>query len=700
MQDVADVVLRCQPRHDVVHDAFTFGTALRLLEQAGVVETDRQTVRQFARQFQPVLAQHADGNLPFDDAQHLPTQADRHGDRDRLARRHPPDDQLSRQRGGFAQLRVLVFGRDARFAHQHLAARIEHEFLPCADGGAAVALFDVLKAAVHFLIQAGVLNGDRDLVRHRLQNLDLFLIEGITLAALHVQRADHARAHAQRHGKLGTGVWQELVALVNLAHRRIAGDYQPPLRGHLTDHADRPDAEAVSAPQQFLTHLARAGAQQRVLPVGVDQENLRVVDIVKAVDDQVDHVVHQPLQVTLGGGEAADLLRGIEVAHAGGDARLQRLNLPAHLIAQRFDIGRQRAQFIAPRGIRHFGVEIAERHRLHSAAQAVDARRHPLADQQPADRHQRQHADSQRDAPGQQVGIDAGTRCVQRNLGDEGEGGVAQRGVIADVFHAVPGDVGGCARHAIERAVRRQRVGGALRCRGRPAWDDQRAVGGGEERRQVEGVVLLAEADLVEEDAAVVQSDDQIAQRGVVTPAQHLGVFDDRGERGGDLSDGQHAIFTAQRGIDARDIRRGARADRVAWQWRRARRLSDDAPIPIDQPHVLEQRDRQRQQPFAHQRAHLAGRGAREIDRFADVDLSQQQPVQAGAFVIAEAGDGGISGVERAGDGGRLARAHLRDERRGGLLVDFLHALNRRCQHDRGDDDCQRDQPGGDLRGQ
>ena len=86
-------------------------------------------------------------------------------------------------------------------------------------------------------------------------------------------------AHAQRDRQFGARIRQKFVAAVNLADGGVAGDDQPSLLRHLTDHAQAADAEPVPATEQLLADLARAGAQNGVMPIFVDQENLRVIDV-------------------------------------------------------------------------------------------------------------------------------------------------------------------------------------------------------------------------------------------------------------------------------------------------------------------------------------------------------------------------------------------------------------------------------------
>ena len=135
---------------------------------------------------------------------------------------------------------------------------------------------------------------------------------------------------------------QEFVAAVNLADGGVARDDQASLLRYLTDHAQAADAQPVSATQKLATRFARTGAQHRVAPVVVDQENLCVIDVRETLDDQIDDAIQQSLQVALRRGVAADVLRRADVARARRHARFQVCHQRAYLVAHVDERGRQR----------------------------------------------------------------------------------------------------------------------------------------------------------------------------------------------------------------------------------------------------------------------------------------------------------------------------------------------------------------------
>jgi len=163
-----------------------------------------------------------------------------------------------------------------------------HVFLPDTQRRQPVAFLNLLHAAQRFLVKLRVLNGDGDLVGHRLQHGDQGIVEGVALPALQVERADDRVADTERDRQLGAGFRQELVAAVYLAGGCVARRDRAALLRHLPDDADAADGQPVPAGEQELARLAGAGAQHGVAAVGVDQKDLRVIDEVESFDDQID----------------------------------------------------------------------------------------------------------------------------------------------------------------------------------------------------------------------------------------------------------------------------------------------------------------------------------------------------------------------------------------------------------------------------
>lgn len=68
LQNVADFGLRREFGADGVDDAFALGSTLTFLKEAGVIQTDGQTIGQFLRELEFVIAEITFRNFPLDRA--------------------------------------------------------------------------------------------------------------------------------------------------------------------------------------------------------------------------------------------------------------------------------------------------------------------------------------------------------------------------------------------------------------------------------------------------------------------------------------------------------------------------------------------------------------------------------------------------------------------------------------------------------
>jgi hypothetical protein len=144
-------------------------------------------------------------------------------------------------------------------------------------------------------------------------------------------------------------------------------------------------------------HLAGAGATN-IAPLRVNQENLGMVDVGEALDDQIDHAIHERLQVAFADGIAADLLRGFDVPHAllhlPGEVGDQVLHLLTHVHERGGDL----TKLVPALRRRERGRIVASGHGSDRGQKLVERRDEQLREQQAQDHQQRHRTGHKREA--------------------------------------------------------------------------------------------------------------------------------------------------------------------------------------------------------------------------------------------------------------------------------------------------------------
>jgi len=164
--------------------------------------------------------------------------------------------------------------------------------------------------------QAGVVQGDGDLVGQRGQDGHVLIGEGARLARLHIQRTEHLPARDQGDGHLRARIRQVGVGAVDdLRVGGVQGDHRLGAGSHLPDHGIGADRQRPVEAEQGLAGFASAGLEHGVLPRVVQQEDLGMV-VLERVADQVHDARQQLVDIQDGDRGAADLGRGLQLAGA------------------------------------------------------------------------------------------------------------------------------------------------------------------------------------------------------------------------------------------------------------------------------------------------------------------------------------------------------------------------------------------------
>ena len=123
---------------------------------------------------------------------------------------------------------------------------------PAADGN-PVHQGEPLRPPPGLLVQPGVLDRRGKLVGDRLLGEHVHLAEGVQLAALHVQHADHPVAAENRHGELGPGLCGVQQRDVAWFAADVSDQQGPPRRGNPPADSFLPDLQAEPV------HVGRCG---------------------------------------------------------------------------------------------------------------------------------------------------------------------------------------------------------------------------------------------------------------------------------------------------------------------------------------------------------------------------------------------------------------------------------------------------------
>ncbi len=126
---------------------------------------------------------------------------------------------------------------------------------------------------MRFLKQAGVVDGDGDLVSHALQNGNVVGVERFRLGGLHVQRAQKRVADNERQAHFGAGVGQERVFEVHGVGAHVEGDARFAVGGDVADDGLRSHVQVVAAFLELAANFAGGLAHDRRLALLVEQKD-------------------------------------------------------------------------------------------------------------------------------------------------------------------------------------------------------------------------------------------------------------------------------------------------------------------------------------------------------------------------------------------------------------------------------------------
>ncbi len=125
--------------------------------------------------------------------------------------------------------------------------------------------------------QAGVLDGDGELISHRLQDNNIFLLEGAWVDTLYIQRSDYLVANRQWKRHLGSSDRQVRVCVVDRVLPHLDGDPRSPRAGNVAHDPHLAHSQPVTRAQHSSAALRRGGFEHGILACLVNEEHPCVI---------------------------------------------------------------------------------------------------------------------------------------------------------------------------------------------------------------------------------------------------------------------------------------------------------------------------------------------------------------------------------------------------------------------------------------
>ncbi|OQA98703.1 MAG: hypothetical protein BWY25_01993 [Chloroflexi bacterium ADurb.Bin222] len=196
---------------------------------------------------------------------------------------------------------------------QHLQVE-DGGHLPAHLGGGseqAGAAFKTRQQTLILAVQAGVVNGDGQLIGHGLQAGDVVLAEGGLFRALHGERADERVADDERQRHLGARVGQMGILEVHRLLPHVQGNEGPALAGRPSDHRMPIYLELVPLGDHALAGFAVTGVQHGPAAGLIQEKYPRVVEA-EGVTDEIYGSFEQALGIQNGSDTAGHLRSGVQ----------------------------------------------------------------------------------------------------------------------------------------------------------------------------------------------------------------------------------------------------------------------------------------------------------------------------------------------------------------------------------------------------
>ncbi len=161
-----------------------------------------------------------------------------------------------------------------------------------------------------------------------------------------VKRTDDIVVDLERQRQFRASIGQQFIGFVDRAGRGIQCNHGLPGLCHLPDNAVAPHSQFMTTRQEFFANVAGRGSQNGKLTVGVAQENLGMIHVFKALQNQIDDLAQQCVHVADTGDNLGNVTCRFQVARAFLDTGFEDANVLLGLSCQGAQMVVQDSQFI------------------------------------------------------------------------------------------------------------------------------------------------------------------------------------------------------------------------------------------------------------------------------------------------------------------------------------------------------------------